>query len=246
MVEQAAAADNLEAGAAKKAKNRTQRSFWYELPILVAIALLLAFVIKTFLVQAFTIPSGSMENTLQVGDRVLVNKLGSWLGEDVERGEVIVFKDPGGWVTTPLVRPANPVTRGVQDVLMFVGLMPAADQKYLIKRVIGLPGDRIRCCDDQGRVTVNGAPLDEPYVFPGNPAAVVRFDVVVPEGRLWVMGDHRAVSFDSSKHMADPGGGTIPLENVVGRAFVKIWRPENAGWLPVPSTFEQPALNKDG
>ncbi len=238
MVEQAAAADNLEAGAAKKG-SKTQRSFWYELPVLVAIALLLAFVIKTFLVQAFEIPSGSMENTLRVGDRVLVNKLAHWLGDDVGRGEVVVFEDPGGWVTSPPVRPANPVARGVQDALMFVGLMPAADQKYLIKRVIGLPGDRVACCDARGRVTVNGVPLDEPYVFPGNRPSDDPFDVVVPPGRLWVMGDHREVSGDSRYHMDSPGRGTVPLDSVVGRAILIVWPPSRVGGLPLPDTFRR-------
>ncbi|KWW99668.1 Signal peptidase I [Carbonactinospora thermoautotrophica] len=233
--------DREQAGKRNRDGRGQERSFWYELPFLVAIALLLALLVKTFLVQAFYIPSGSMENTLQVGDRVLVNKLANWLGDDVDRGEIVVFDDPGGWLQTEPEPPANPLVRGVQSVFVFFGLLPSS-QKDLIKRVIAVGGDRVACCDSQGRVTVNGVPLDEPYVFPGNPSSTVTFDVTVPEGRLWVMGDHREVSGDSSKHLGEPGGGTIPEDKVVGRAFAIIWPLDRIRSLPVPDTFKQAAL----
>ncbi len=232
-------------GDARGREERPGRSFWHELPFLVAIALLLALLVKTFLVQAFYIPSGSMENTLQVGDRVLVNKLAHWLGDDVGRGEIVVFDDPGGWLQTEPEPPGNPVTRGVRNVFMFFGLLPS-NQKDLIKRVIAVGGDRVACCDARGRVTVNGVPLDEPYVFPGNPPSTVTFDVTVPEDRLWVMGDHRSDSFDSSKHLGDPGGGTIPRDKVVGRAFAIVWPLGRIRSLPVPDTFKQAALVSAG
>ena len=228
---------------AKKA--RKQRSFWVELPFLVALALALAFLIKTFLAQAFVIPSGSMENTLQVGDRVLVNKLGHWTGSEITRGQVVVFQDPGGWVGGGSEESSNPVTRVFQRGLMLVGLMPSADQRFLIKRVIALPGDKVKCCDAKGRLTINGVPLEETaYLYPGNVPSEVQFERVVQPGRIWVMGDHRAVSFDSSKHLNEPFGGSIPADLVVGRAFTVVWHNGTPSWKPlsVPATFEQPAL----
>ncbi|MCI0688127.1 MAG: signal peptidase I [Sporichthyaceae bacterium] len=214
--------------------------------MLVGIAIILALLIKTFLVQAFYIPSDSMENTLLRGDRVLVNKLGARFGGP-DRGEVIVFRDPGGWLSNGGAgQPSNPIVRGIKKTLVFIGLLPSDSQQDLIKRVIGLPGDRVACCDSQGRVTVNGQPLGEPYVFPGNPPSDTTFDVTVPPGRLWVMGDHRSVSADSRVHMAEAGEGTIPMDNVVGRAFVVVWPLGRAGGLGVPSTFEGDRLDQAG
>jgi signal peptidase I len=213
-----------------------------ELPVLVLVALGLALLIKTFLVQAFYIPSDSMQNTLQIGDRVLVNKLGARLGE-VGRGEVVVFRDPGGWLPDALpTQPANPVLRAVKEALVFVGLLPSDSEKDLIKRVIGGPGDLVVCCDRQGRITVNGVPLDESYVYPGNPPSDRRFDVTVPAGRLWVMGDHRALSADSRVHAGEPGGGTVPEDKVIGRAVVIVWPASRWQTIPVPATFQQAAL----
>jgi signal peptidase I len=213
-----------------------------ELPILIGVALVLALLIKTFLVQAFYIPSDSMENTLKVGDRVLVNKLGNYFGS-VDRGQVVVFKDPGGWLGSEgSGSDGNPFLHGIKNVFVFVGLLPSDNERDLIKRVIGVPGDRVKCCDAKGRITVNGVALHESYVFPGNTPSDATFDVTVPEGRLWVMGDHRAVSADSRLHMGDPGGGTIPADNVIGRAFVIVWPLGRIGTLPVPDTFHQKAF----
>ncbi|RKE21372.1 signal peptidase I [Streptomyces sp. TLI_171] len=225
-----------------------QRSFWKELPILIGIALVLALVIKTFFVQAFSIPSGSMENTLQVGDRVLVDKLTPWFGAEPERGEVVVFKDPGGWLNDePTQRSSNSFMRGVQDVFSFIGLMPSSDEKDLIKRVIAIGGDTVEC-QGSGPVKVNGIALDEPYIYPGNtPCGEKPFGPLkVPEGRIWVMGDHRGNSLDSRYHMDQPGGGTVPVGNVVGRAFVVAWPIGDWATLPVPETFDQRGLNAGG
>jgi signal peptidase I len=227
-------------------RNRRARgeaaSLLRELPILVVVALGLALLIKTFLVQAFFIPSDSMQNTLQIGDRVLVNKLTTRFGE-VKRGEVVVFRDPGGWLPEALPpQPSNPVLGALKEALIFVGLLPSDSEKDLIKRVIGAPGDRIVCCDKQGRITVNGVPLDEPYLFPGNPPSDRRFDVTVPAGRLWVMGDHRALSADSRVHTGAPGDGTVPEDNVIGRAVVIVWPYTRWQTIPVPETFAKVAL----
>jgi len=209
-----------------------------ELPILIAVALGLALLIKTFLVQAFFIPSDSMENTLKRGDRVLVNKLTTRFGE-IRRGQVVVFRDPGQWLGERVVpEPRNAVVGAVKNVFVFVGLLPSDSEQDLIKRVVGVPGDRVRCCDDKGRLTINGAALDEPYLFPGNPPSDRSFEVTVPAGRLWVMGDHRAVSADSRAHMDESGNGTIPLANVVGRAVVIVWPAQRWDTLSVPRSYE--------
>ncbi|MFE7560429.1 signal peptidase I [Kitasatospora sp. NPDC057500] len=223
---------------------RKPRSFWKELPILIGIALVLALVIKTFFVQAFSIPSESMQNTLQVGDRVLVDKLTPWFGAEPERGEVVVFHDPGGWLADePTQESSNSFVRGVQNVLSFVGLMPSDNEKDLIKRVIAVGGDTVEC-EGEGPVKVNGIALDEPYVYPGNtPCGTKPFGPLkVPDGRIWVMGDHRADSLDSRFHMDQPGGGAVPVDDVIGRAFVVAWPVNRWSTLPVPDTFDQKGL----
>ncbi|MFD9210012.1 signal peptidase I [Streptomyces sioyaensis] len=227
-------------GSMKKAKK--PRAFWKELPILIGIALLLALLIKTFLVQAFSIPSDSMQDTLQRGDRVLVDKLTPWFGSKPERGEVVVFHDPGGWLNeTPTPEP-NPV----QKVLSFIGLMPSAEEKDLIKRVIAVGGDTVEC-HGTGPVKVNGKALKEDsYIFPGaTPCGDRAFGPIkVPKGRIWVMGDHRDDSLDSRYHQTLKGNGTVSEDEVVGRAFTIAWPVNRWATLPVPDTFDQPGINK--
>ncbi|MGA5165434.1 MULTISPECIES: signal peptidase I [Streptomyces] len=220
---------------------RQQRSFWKELPLLIGIALLLALLIKTFLVQAFSIPSDSMMNTLQRGDRVLVDKLTPWFGSEPERGEVVVFHDPGGW----LEGEPTPEPNVVQKFLSFIGLMPSAEEKDLIKRVIAVGGDTVSC-KKGGKVVVNGKPLDETsYINPGStPCDDEPFGPIkVPEGRIWVMGDNRQNSLDSRYHQELPGSGTVANDQVVGRAVVVAWPVTRWSTLPVPDTFDQPGLN---
>ncbi|WP_190213053.1 signal peptidase I [Kitasatospora indigofera] len=221
---------------ARRAARRRRRSVLREFPLIVIVALVVALVMKTFLVQVFVIPSGSMEQTIQIGDRVLVDKLTPWFGSEPARGDVVVFKDPGGWLEGDH-KPSTdgPVMRGAKSVLTYVGLLPSESEQDLIKRVIGVGGDTVECCDEQGRVSVNGTPVDEPYLAAENPPSRQPFKVQVPQGRLWVMGDHRDVSADSRFHMGNPGQGTIPLSGVVGRAFVIAWP------LPRFHQLEEPA-----
>jgi signal peptidase I len=219
-----------------------RRSFWRELPVLFAVALILAFLIKAFVVQAFRIPSGSMEDTLLVGDRVLVNKV-VYDFRGINRGDIVVFNGQGSWDPPPPAVPTgSTLLRIYHDVLRGVGL--ETDGTDYIKRVIGLPGDHVTCCDAAGRITVNGIALNEgSYLYPGSTPSTQRFSVVVPPERLWVMGDHRADSADSRSHMSGPGDGTIPESQVVGRAFVVLWPPSQAGNLPIPGTFQQAAFS---
>ncbi|MEU0302183.1 signal peptidase I [Streptomyces sp. NPDC006175] len=217
------------------------RSFWKELPLLIGIALVLALLIKTFLVQAFSIPSDSMQNTLQRGDRVLVDKLTPWFGSEPERGEVVVFHDPGGWLEDT----ATPEPNAVQKFLSFIGLMPSAEEKDLIKRVVAVGGDTVQC-KKNGPVTVNGKALDDKsFIFEGNSACDDEpfGPIHVPEGRIWVMGDHRQNSLDSRYHQELPGQGTVSTDEVVGRAVVVAWPINRWATLPVPKTFDQPGLN---
>ncbi|MEV7908107.1 signal peptidase I [Streptomyces anulatus] len=220
-------------------------SLWRELPIMIVVALLLALLIKTFIVQAFYIPSGSMENTLLINDRVLVNKL-VYRVRDIERGDVVVFSGVDSWKEeVDFEEPSNPVSGFFNWVGSVFGLVPT--EKDFIKRVIGVPGDTVKCCDAQGRVTVNGVPLDEQgYLYPGNKPSTTPFEITVPQGRLWVMGDHRGVSADSRAHQGDPGGGAIPIDQVIGRAFVIVWPFSHASTISIPDTFSQPALNAAG
>jgi signal peptidase I len=225
----------------KRARGGKPRPWWQELPLLVVIALVLALIIKTFFVQAFSIPSDSMQNTLQKGDRVLVDKLTPWFGAEPERGDVVVFHDPDNWLADEPVAHPN----ALQKALSFVGLLPSANERDLIKRVIGVAGDTVEC-EGTGPVKVNGKPLDEPYVYPGNTACSTdqggQFKVTVPAGTIWVMGDHRQDSADSRYHQDDKTHGFVPVSDVVGRAFVVAWPINRWATLPVPGTFGQPGI----
>ncbi|MGW0820920.1 signal peptidase I [Streptomyces sp. NPDC002845] len=226
-------------GGQGRGPQKKQRSFLKELPILIGIALVLALLIKTFLVQAFSIPSDSMQNTLQQGDRVLVDKLTPWFGSEPERGEVVVFHDPDNW----LIGEPTPDPNPAQRVLTWIGLMPSAEEKDLIKRVVGVAGDTVEC-NGTGPLKVNGKALNEPHVYPGNTPCSVddqggQFKVTVPEGKIWVMGDHRQNSLDSRYHQSDKNDGFVPVDNVVGRAIVIAWPPTRWDTLPIPDTFDQ-------
>jgi len=188
-------------------------------------------IVKTFFVQFFYIPSGSMENTLLVNDRVGVNKFGA-LFSDIKRGEVVVFRDPADWLSVPTNEDTG-LKKVAKDALVFVGVLPDPSKQYLIKRVIGVGGDRVVCCNASNQIEVNGTPITEPYIYPGDKPSDSEFDVTVPKGFIWVMGDHRGASADSRFHTQDPNKGMVPLGKVTGRALFVIWPLSNLGILEV-------------
>lgn len=194
--------------------------------VIVLIAVLVSFLVKTFLVRSFYIPSGSMKETLQIQDRILVDEITPRFG-GYDRGDVVVFRDPGGWLPPHPSPERPPVVEAWDWVLSLVGLAAPDSDDHLIKRVIGLPGDHVVCCNAIGQITINGVPIDETdYIVipPGESAAsAVAFDVTVPGGSLWVLGDNRYQSKDSRYNQEQPGKGFVPLENLVGRAFLKTW-----------------------
>src|SRR6476469_3210857 len=214
-----------------------------ELVIVVVLAMALSFVVKTWLFQAFYIPSGSMENTLVKDDRVIVSKLtpGPF---DLKRGDVVVFEDPG--VPTPWLGDLSGQRSNVggpfHDALVFVGLLPEDSENHLIKRVIGLPGYHVKADAATGKIKVNGVEITEPYVKPGDyPSEGKKFDITVPQGRIWVMGDHRSDSSDRRWHDDGTGAtGSVPMDKVVGRALFVVWPIDHVTWLGVPErTFSQ-------
>ncbi|WP_315097499.1 signal peptidase I [uncultured Cellulomonas sp.] len=208
-----------------------------ETVIILVSAIVLSLLVKTFLVQAFFIPSQSMHDTLIEHDRILVSKLtpGPF---DLRRGDIVVFKDPGGWLPADVTPEPGPLQGAVNSALTFIGLYPADANEHLVKRLIGLPGDRVACAGAGEPVTVNGEPLDEPYLAAGVQPSDIAFDVTVPDDSVWVMGDNRSHSSDSRYNQGKPGGGSVPVDNVVGMAFVTVWPVERMGPLRNPtSTF---------
>ena len=211
-----------------------------ELPLLLIVAVGISFLIKTFLIQFFYIPSGSMENTLQVGDRVSVNRLGTITGKGIQRGDVVVFHDSAGWLGNDGTPKDSGAIHLLKVLLTDVGVLPDSSKKFLIKRVIGMPGDHVVCCTTKGNLTVNGHELDESsYIYTGNKPSEVAFDVVVPSDRIWVMGDHRGSSGDSRFHRDDQNNGFVPLHEVVGRAFFLLWPLSRTAVLERPAGLER-------
>jgi signal peptidase I len=228
-------------GGTSGATGETRRSFagWLlsavrEVVIVVSLAMVLSLVVKTFLLQPFHIPSGSMEDTLIKDDRVVVGKLTPG-PIALQRGDVVVFADPGNWLGDVPVKQRTPV----QSLLIFLGLAPDDSDEHLIKRVIGLPGDKVACCDVQGRVTVNGVAIVEPYVKPGDTPGGGRpdFSIVVPAGKVWVMGDHRSDSADSRMHDDGTGAlGSVPIDKIHGRALMVVWPLSRLSWITAPQS----------
>ena len=214
-----------------------------ELPIIIVSALVVSIIVKTFFIHFFYIPSGSMENTLQVGDRIAVNKLGSYFGE-AKRGEVVVFRDSAGWLGTPSESDDSKIIQTIKSGLVTVGVLPDPAKQYLIKRVIGVGGDIVTCCDKKGYLTVNGVSVSEPYIFTGDKPSDTDFKVTVPKGFVWVMGDHRGASADSRFHTDDIHKGMVPLSSIVGRATVVVWPLNNINFLSTGSELSKVAINK--
>jgi signal peptidase I len=203
-----------------------------EVPIIIVAALVVSVIVKTFFIHFFFIPSGSMENTLLVGDRIAVNKLATYFS-DIKRGEVVVFRDPDKWLGDAPVSTGPKVVETIKSGLVAVGILPDPAKQYLIKRVIGVAGDHVVCCDAQGFLKVNGISIVEPYNVPGNTPSDSAFDITVPKGDIWVMGDHRGASADSRFHTTDAHKGAVPLSDVVGRAEFVVWPFSHVKFLSV-------------
>ncbi len=202
-----------------------------EIPVIVISALIVSVLVKTFLFHFFFIPSGSMENTLKVGDRIAVNKFATFFSE-IQRGEVVVFRDPANWLGEAQIKKDNSPIGKVKSGLEWAGVLPDPAKQYLIKRTIGVGGDHVVCCDKSGFLQVNGISIHEPYIYAGNKPSDNNFDVTVPKGFIWVMGDHRGASADSRFHMQDKNHGMVPLTSVVGRAQFVIWPFNHLAFLP--------------
>jgi len=210
---------------------RKKGSLLKELPILVVVALVVSLFIKTFVVQFFYIPSGSMENTLQIKDRVAVNKV-PFISTSINRGDVVVFRDPDDWLPEIVDYDTNKYVSKAKSALVAVGVLPNPAKQYLVKRVVGVAGDHIVCCTKSGKLTINDVEVTEPYIFAGNKPSEMKFDVTVPEGKLWVMGDHRGASADSRYHQEDLNKGFVPLSRVTGRVVAVIWPFKNITYVP--------------
>ncbi len=203
--------------------------WWQETFLLLALALGASILVKAFFLQMYFVPSASMHPELVEQDRILVEKVSTWDGEP-DRGDVVVFEDPGGWLG------ATPEPTGFQKFLSLLGLYPEGG--HLVKRVVGLPGEEVACCDKQGRVTVDGEPLDESeYLRKGMEPSEKQFDVVVPDDSIWVMGDNRSNSQDSRYHMGDAGHGAVPLDDVVGKVWGIVWPLDRFEILQSPDTL---------
>jgi signal peptidase I len=220
---------------------RRKRSFLQEFPVLIVVALVVSLFIKTFIVQFFFIPSGSMENTLQIDDRVAVNRL-PFISNNIKRGDVVVFRDPDNWLPAADIETAPFVIAKAKVALVAVGILPNPAKQYLVKRVVGVAGDRVICCTTTGKITVNGKEMVEPYIFDGNVPSDMNFDVTVPKGKLWVMGDHRGASADSRYHQEDINKGFVPLNRVTGRVLAVIWPIKNISLVPNVDALNQPAV----
>lgn len=230
--------DPIEAAPVKKSKKEKKKSgpvrALAETVVIIGVALAAAVLIRLFLVQAFYVPSGSMENTLLPSDRIVASKITTHFS-GVQRGQVVVFKDPGGWLPAPGPAPGG-LSGAVHSLFTFIGLLPSDSGSDLVKRVIGVGGDHIVCCDIDGHIQLNGKSLIEPYIKPGDTTDQVLFDVVVPKDNIFVMGDNRSNSRDSRYHLRVRDGG-VPVKDVVGNVFVTVWPLSRFTFMSIPDTF---------
>lgn len=231
-----------EVVANRKGQGRGLKLLLRDILLIMLTAIVLSAGIKAFVVRSFYIPSESMNNTLQVHDRIIVNELVPKI-IPVHRGDVVVFRDPGSWLPPATTTQPTGLAAGVDWLLSLVGLSTSDSDDHLVKRVIGLPGDKVVCCNAFGQLSVNGIPLDEKsYILlpPGVTAvSAIHFAVTVPKGRLWVMGDNRDNSKDSRYQTATPSRGFVPQSDVVGRAFVISWPTSHWSWLDdYPAVFD--------
>jgi signal peptidase I len=218
-------------------RNRRGRAV-LETIMIITIAMVVSALVRAFLLQAFYVPSASMESTLMPGDRIVASKITTSVSGP-QRGEILVFSDPGGWL------PEAPVESGglggtLRSALTFIGLLPSDSGHDLVKRVIGISGDRVACCDAAGRIVLNGVPLEESYV--SGATDQVRFDITVPAGDFFVMGDNRENSRDSRYHL-DVDNGGVPESNAVGRVVLRVWPLDRMGVESIPSIFGNPAIS---
>lgn len=220
---------------------RRKRGFLQEFPVLVVVALVVSLFIKSFVLQFFFIPSGSMENTLQIDDRVAVNRI-PFISNNIKRGDVVVFRDPDNWLPAADISETPFVIAKAKAALVAVGVLPNPAKQYLVKRVVGVAGDRVICCTNTGKITVNGQEMVEPYIYAGNVPSDMNFDVKVPNGKIWVMGDHRGASADSRYHQDDINKGFVPLNRVTGQVIAVIWPLKNLSLVPNVDALNQPAV----
>jgi len=209
-----------------EAERKRRLSWWQETGLLVALAIAVSLLVKALFVQMFYVPSASMDPELVTDDRILVEKVSYWAG-DVRRGDVVVFHDPGRWLGVA------PEPQGLGRIMSAIGLYPSGG--HLVKRVIGVGGDHLECCDRRGRIHVNDVPIDEyEYLPPSMEPSEEKFDVVVPKDSLWVMGDNRSNSLDSRAHQKLVTRGAVPLDEVVGKVWAVAWPAGRAEILDDP------------
>lgn len=219
-------------GSAQEAQSKKSgwKSYLAEMAAVIAFALVISILIKTFFFQAFYIPSSSMTNTLEIGDRIIVNKLAN-SADEIHRGDVIVFVDPGGWLDSEDDPDRSEFMDTLYTIGETIGLLPKDSGQHLVKRVIGVGGDEVACCSSGGLLTVNGEPIEEPYIKTGTIPSGMEFRVIVPYGHVWVMGDNRSNSEDSRAHMGAPGGGFVPVDNIEGRVALIMYPLSRFGGL---------------